>query len=404
MFKNIKEACGQIFGDLRVDRKLIERVASHVMDVVTRPGGNGEFFSGHLFGTVFISYSEKDVYHVISGIFKTNPADIKPALAKVQDMTKVDRAVRDEMNITVAYVLHLIYNSRMSNEDKKWCAIQMHMLFNIKTMCWLVTDRLKFTCSESVARKAYESTSNRFLIKRLGSWYETMVHRSECLASKDSLHIDALTDFTVDKAVVYYITNCIGTVSSRIKHSYNEMDIASKSKESIVSNSMTVAGFDGSPELATRQLSSEKSRRAIDSIIADRRSFVKEEWLQAAIRINTGTTHKALKGIVSWMSDNRYGDLGKDIQSMVCNSSIVLAQSLIKPEYTRMTNKSMRSTLLLLRGFYGASRSTSQNLIDLRAAGQRVVSGSRVHIAPSSIASTRCSVFIYMCLAALSGG
>lgn len=403
MYKNIKAACAVVFGDLKVTPKHFDLVHARIMSVCTRPGGNAEFFSGALFGTEFISFTAGDVNYVISEVFGADPTTIKPALAKVQNLSLVDNAIRDELNVTCAYICHLVYASKWSTKETRRCVRTMHLLFNVKTMCWLYAKRLHHTCSEQVARTAYELTTGRYLIKSLGSWWRVMEARADCLVSDDGLHITTLKDFTDDRKIGYYITNSIGTIGSRIKYSYGLMDQASRSDAVLRSNSMTTTGFDGEPELATRQLSSERGRRAIDAVIADRRSFVREEWLQVTIRINRATSHKAIKGIAVWVADNRYGEFSKDIQSMICNSSIVLAQSMMRPEYLALRDKSLRPTLQLLRGFYGASRSASKNLKDLRAAGERVVKGSGVNIAPTSSASTRCSLFIYMCVAAIKG-
>lgn len=402
-YNKIKDAMAFVFKDLKITTKHINKVEALIMDVVTRPGGNAEFFSGNLFGTVQISFTATDVKNVITNIFGVDMAKIGDALSRVDHSVRIDNAIKDELNITCAYVCHLIYNSDLSEEDKKRGVKLLHLLFALKTICWKVKERLHYTCSNEVARSALEACSYRFKIKQLGSWYKVLDNRANNLADDDGIHTEALKSFELDKGVSYYITDSIGSISSTVSCSYNEMDKASKSNEKVLSSSMSKTNLDGSTELTVRQLTSEKGRRAIDSIISDRRSFLKDDWIKITLSVNPSTTRKALVNIVTWISENRYGDLGDDIASIVDNSVIVVSQSLSKPSY-KNSSKTMRSTLLLLKGFYGSSRSSSKNLHGLRASGSKIIKKSKVKITPSSEASTRCSLFIYMAIISLLGG
>lgn len=401
-YKNIKEAMDYVFKSVDITLGHIKKVDALIMDVVTRPGGNDEFFSGNLFGTVNIVFSADDVKSVISGIFGVNPSNIGRALSQVDHEVRVDNAIKDELNMTCVYIIHLLYNSDLSSSDIKKSVKTMHLLFALKTICWKVKERLRYTCSEQVARTALEACSYRFKIKQFGSWYKVLDNRAENLSMDSGIHVAALKSFEVDKGVSYAITDSIGSISSTVSSVYNEMDIASKRSDNLVASSMSKEMLDGESDLATRQLTSERGRRAIDSIISDKRSFVKDEWLDVCIAINPSTTRKALVNITSWLSENRYGSYSKDITVIIDNSLIVISQSMSKSAYKR-SNKTLRSTLLLLKGFYGSSRSSSTNLQELRKVGGMMIKDSKVKISPSSEASTRCSLFIYMAIIAILG-
>lgn len=402
MFLGIKDAMMDVFPGLKVTRKMIHQVKAKTLDVVTRPGGNQEFFSGNLFGTNYITFTDSDVKSIIVTIFGGDFDLIKTNLREVPDWRYMDKAPMDELNVVISYIVHLIYDSSDFNDkEKRSSAIVMHTLFGVKTMCWIVSDRLHWLASESVARMAYENASRRYLIKKLNSWYAVIERRAENLASSDGIHMAALESYGDSKAVSYYITDSVGSIGSLVSYFYNLTVIATNAKKGALITSMTSTDFDGESELAVKMLTATRCKRSIDSTISDKRSFVKIDMLDAIRAINPATSMKALRGMLSWMSDNRYGEYSSHIESMIQNTAIILSQSLSDRDYIKIPVKSKKNTLMFLKGKYGSSRSRSKSLYDLRESGDVIIKDSKVKISPSTVSSTRCSVFLYMTLIAM---
>lgn len=142
---------------------------------------------------------------------------IKKAISIIPSINTNFKVVSDPFNLFCNYAAYKILTSKITDKLKIEGAAAVLKLLQYKYFTSLVNFRFRFRPSESVMRATFEQLSDRFDIRKYGSWKNVMDARVNDLLSPDSVHAKTLNTFEDDKAVLYLISD----FQTRIRNQIN---------------------------------------------------------------------------------------------------------------------------------------------------------------------------------------
>jgi hypothetical protein len=248
----------------------------------------------------------------------------------------------------------------------------------------------------------YANLSNKYLIKKLGSWHAVVDYRSKEMTGKDSIHLSNLYKFSDDSTITYAISDGQGRIRDMIKNYYAEFALVLESGGRINTTGGTYFDADGEETLRDKTRSVESDVQYMLQILSDRNSFIKHDLVQVIVGINKNTSAKMLNSVLQLVHDgsmNEHSSLMQDfVQRVVIYSYHLLNQSQIE------NMRDYPKVLTNLKNLYLSTRSTDAELLKIRDMGAKIVKlSSKSKFSESLMMATRTSLILYICLRALIG-
>ena len=251
--------------------------------------------------------------------------------------------------------------------------------------------------------------SNKFDIKRKGSWNALIEDRSEDAIGPRSIHRQTLDRMEHDirnqgESVGYFLTDLQGRNKNTIKNIYNLQLMVQESGVNVSTTSSTYIELDGGSVLKDKQKTLEMYKNYLNNIIADKPSFIKMELVQVIEGCNKTMPSPLFRTTLTWFSE-QYGKLndnGKYLNDIV-NRLMDHIVALIYENKNIMRNKNdLTSLLTKMKGTYTASRVSDDLLLSIREDMEEVVRMATKSKVPGSVAAVRTGMMLYIVLRAFT--
>ena len=145
-------------------------------------------------------------------------ATIRKAIESIPSINTNFKVVSDPFNLFCNYAAYKIYTAKNITEKMRISgAAAVLKLLQYKYFTSLVNFRFRFKPSEAIMRSTFEQLSDRFDIRKYGTWKNVMDARVNDMLSGDSVHSNTLNKFEDDKAVLYMISD----FQTRIRNQIN---------------------------------------------------------------------------------------------------------------------------------------------------------------------------------------
>ena len=142
---------------------------------------------------------------------------IKAVINTIDSIDKNFKVVSDPFNLFTSYVVYRCEKSKLPEDLKKRAQIAVLKLLQYKYFTSLVNYRFKYRPSEAAMQATFESLSDRFDIRKYGTWQKVMENRVIDILGPESIHRETIRTFADDKAVLYFITD----FQTRIRNQLN---------------------------------------------------------------------------------------------------------------------------------------------------------------------------------------
>jgi hypothetical protein len=276
------------------------------------------------------------------------------------------------------------------------------VIFFCRCLAALLSHYFKYPADPHVAQMTYANLSNKYLIKKLGSWHAVVDYRSKEMTGKDSIHLSNLYKFSDDSTITYAVSDGQGRIRDMIKNYYAEFALVLESGGRINTTGGTYFDADGEETLRDKTRSVESDVQYMLQILSDRNSFIKHDLVQVIVGINKNTSAKMLNSVLQLVHDgsmNEHSSLMQDfVQRVVIYSYHLLNQSQIE------NMRDYPKILTNLKNLYLSTRSTDIELLKIRDMGAKIVKlSSKSKFSESLMMATRTSLILYICLRALIG-
>lgn len=276
MKKDITDVCGEYLRHLSFDVKLLMEFKKYRLNWAQKNSSHIEFLGSNLTGVHPIRYSSVDEDMFFIDILGVDQNKLRNDLYLVPGITKAHKVASNVTYITLVYLMHMFLQSNLKNDDKLDAVRELYYIFAYKAISSLYTNYFPYQVTESIAKMVYERLSNRYLIKKLGTWQEVLDYRTKDLLP-GGIHYNRILNLNTDNA-----TRSIADMQSRlrenIKEIYTVLIEVNANNERIYSSSMIQTDEDGE---STRDITIRPDNYIlyINSVIRNENDFINDDLI-----------------------------------------------------------------------------------------------------------------------------
>lgn len=397
----LKEAFDDIFDGIKFDEALAKSLYKFRVNYMSANKDHMEFFGGNLLGVNIVRFKDSDV----NNFFALFDLEYKEVVDQVRRVTTIDHSFKvgsDVFNLTVIYVIHRFLNSPVNQITRQKACYDTAMIFFCRCCAALICANFTYPADPKVAQLAYANLSQKYLIKRLGSWNKVLDYRTLALLDKkESPHTRTLQFFDEDPKIQYVISDSQGRIREMFKGYYSEFMIVHQQGDSLTIQKSFVTGAEGEDVLREKTMGPENFIYFIREIIPDRDTFIRGDILQIVSRNNSNTSLRAVTSTLEWLVDGSMDPKRhKQVDDFICRVLVLMAHFM---QYNIETNRhrDLAYVLSTLKNLFLSTRSVDPDLIKVREMGEKIVTEAQGKMSTSLMMATRTAVIIYICARAL---
>lgn len=399
--RSIKEVYDVLGSHVVFDRKLLKGIIGLDTKFVNKNEDHMEFFGGATTGLHTVRFLDSDKDNLFIDLLEMDDLELTNALYEARDATgeliiiQSRNVASDVFNITCAWMVHKFHTStHLTPEEAMEGKVRVITYMYYKFVTSLLFHYFKFKPSKAVADATYAALSNKYGLKKLGSWQALIRYLAEnqALSLKIKSHQDMMRAFSPDKSIVYFLNDTQGRIRGTWKHLYTTLMKIHESNERVVSLSSMV---DIGGEMSIRETTDSPAMfaRYLKGIFHDRNSLVKSEILTTVERELPSMPARMLTQTLEWSCSNYKFSRETDIDELV---DVIIEHAIGYLYSKNIKATDLKNAIRELKGAYGSSRSTDVKLLKARVDVEKAVKLATKSTNNAAIAATRTGYMLYI--------
>jgi len=236
--KDIKNLMGKLYSGVKFDGSLLKRLEAFNIAWMSKGPEYPEFLGSNLLGVHPIRFSTRDDDALLVDIYNVDPNVVYENIIKLPQIDKSWAVSTNPILQTMAYTMHRFYKDGLLGGRTEHGVRLCYYIMAYKIFGSLLSRYFSFSTSPAIAKATHERLSNRFLIKKLGSWNEFLKYRSGDIMPPDGLHYKDIVNFSTPEAV-NAVNDLQGRIRETIKNIYLVMLDVIEESSTLTSTSMT---------------------------------------------------------------------------------------------------------------------------------------------------------------------
>lgn len=400
----LKEVFDEHFVNVKFDKALAKEIYRYQIGYINRNHEHLEFFGSNLLGVHTVRFKDADVIRLYDEVLDIDYYELVEAIRTVTTINHDFKVSGDVFNLTCMYMLHRFLTSPILGEkERDRASYDMALIFFYRCIAALLSAYFRYPADPKIAQEAYANLSNKYLIKRLGSWHKVMDYRAKDLVGRQSIHYKNLLKFTDDTATVYAINDAQGRIRDLIKNYYAEFKKVHSEGGGIGTTAGTYIDAEGEETTKEKTKSVEAYINYLRHAVVDKQTFIQDELVRIVSKVNTNTSIRMVKATLTWLCDNySHPSEHKEIDefiALVGVHSMFLIRHNIGVEHIH----DYPYILTNIKNLYLSSRSTDPELDRIRVLGEILIKKANGKINQSLSMATRTSIIMYITLRMLIG-
>lgn len=174
----------------------------------------------------------------------------------IRDIPTIDnnfKVTSDPFNIMCIWVVYNLLTTKLDKKLQYDAAASVLRILQYKFFTSLVNFRFKYRPNEAAMQTTYESLSDKYDIKKYGTWKNLMDNRVNEFLADDSIHYKTLRNLDDDGRYLYIISDLQSRIRAQI-NLYVEEYMRVKDTNDLIGNYQTVGtGTDGDKMLINNE-------------------------------------------------------------------------------------------------------------------------------------------------------
>lgn len=243
MARKILDVFEEYFKDIAINKELYEKLHSFRINWTQKDSDYIEFLGGNLTGVHPVRFSSLDESKLFVDILNVDQSNLQYDLHRCEGIDKNMKVASNVVYLTLYYFMHKFTTSKLSKEIKDNAIKELYYIFAYRAITSLISNYFKYNVDMGTAKAVFEKLSNRFLIKRLGTWQKVFEYRTKDVLS-GGIHYTRLLTCTADNAT-RVMPDLQGKIRGYIKTIFLVLLEVNEHNEKIVSTSMLEEDEDG---------------------------------------------------------------------------------------------------------------------------------------------------------------
>jgi len=400
MYKNIQAVFAKHAPNLKFDKKLYKELEEYRIGWATKSNEYIDFLGTNLLGMHQIRFSTVDENKLFVDILGIDKLELEADLHSIKEINPNWKTSSNVTYLTIIYLWHGFLNSKNIGNDLTKAMQTLYYIFAYKVFGSLLSHYFKFNRNPAIAKATYERLSNRYIIKKVGSWQELFEYRAMDVTPPKGLHVNALKKLKTDDAIL--IANDLqGRLRDMLKSIYGVMvDVIESGDTGINTTSTTTTDVDGegmSKDIVDRP---DKYIVYLYNIYKKPNDFINNDALILIESIVKNVDIDLLKKSLLYISEKYDAKQGSkdDIFSMIILNNISYLNT---KKYSNDYLKDIVDILNTIKSYWSSSRVTSNDIGIVKKSINEIVKKSINKKTKWVVATTVISVILYIFLRSL---
>lgn len=405
MYKLSRELFDGQCSHVTVNESLCKTIEMQQVGFVCKNKDHIDFFGGNLLGVQRVRFTDTDRIKWFEDVIQMDEQTLKDFINRLPDIDKTHKVSSDTFNLSCVWMMHKVYIAGSKRAISPALAEKTLVCIGLMLLYRFFTSRLsrhfKYLTDEPTALATYNRLTNKFDIKRLGSWQAVFHDRATNLTGATGLHHKVLEKMDNDKQVVYLLNDTQNRIRAMLKKIYGEfLDVHSQGIK-VYSTSANVE-YDGEVMFKDKSETLTQYGRYLNEVATDRNAFIKIELINIIADALPTMSPRMLTEVLEWVAANfkldRTGALDKLIDNILLHAfEVILDDKSLATKHVDITK-----LVITLRGIYMSSRNTEKILLQNRKETEKLVKKVIKTSNQSAIASVRTGFMLYLVMRAFT--
>lgn len=386
--------------EIEFDSNLCKQIIDFDKAFVHKTQDHTNFFGSPLLGVHPAKWLDSDQAIFMDEIMELDEIGLKQDLHNLPCIDKTHKVSSNPINLTLIYLAHKLSEAfdKGKIKDRRLFETAYRSVFAIlhyKFITSLCANYFKYPADMKIALVAYDVLTDKFDIKKTGSWKALIDTRTESLMSKHNIHYKTVKEFRNDEAIKYVVTDIQTRIRAVIK-AYTKVFYRVKESDSrILSASSTMETEEGHiVKDVSREVS--KAIRYANDTIKDFNSFYRLELLQILLRTNPSASPERVATILTYICNNAgKTEVKKFIEELMIYSYNLIKVKGHKTGHIDMILKSFRSMMV-------GSTVTDPRVLNLKKLADKMINKAYKYSNTAAISPDRTTVLMYVLLRVLA--
>lgn len=396
---NIKSVFDEAFKPVKIDPPFLKKIHAYGQAFVNLNEDHVRFFGGNLTGVNPIRFKSANRLEWIDEVLGIDEYETRQKIIALPTINEDWKRGTDVMNLSCLYIVHRLHNSSLPNSVKEQGMMDTLLALQYKLISSLIAHYFPFPADEQVAQATYAALSKKFSIKQHGSWQGVLRQRAKDIVDKQSPHYQTIVRFDDDAAIMYMITDIQGRLRAMLKKLWAVFEMVRNQDARIMTVSGTVE-LDGKTVVRDIARNYTPYRRYLAEIVSDKTRFVKQELVAVIADAQHTMPEKLLLDALNYVCEKAHGN--KDIEKLLDEILLHAFEYLSGDRRAQEMFRDIPGLIAKLRALYMASRSSDPVLLNMRSSGEKLLKKAIKSTNPSTIASVRTGLFLYVVLRTFS--
>lgn len=194
------EVLDRRFTHIQFDETFIRKLEIFKINWSSKSDNYIDFISSYLIGVYRVRFSTKDEFEFFKDLLGVNQEGLQKDIDLTKEIPSNFQVARNSFNLTAIYIVHRLFKADLKDDVLKKGIREIYHILALKMLGSIFSHFFRYDVDPTLAESAYQNLSNKYLIKKEGSWEKVLNIMASVLYPND-IHKDRLIKFNADNYI-----------------------------------------------------------------------------------------------------------------------------------------------------------------------------------------------------------